>query len=219
MTRTFAQALSGGRLLTAAAILFQLLQPLRAVAQPPATSLTVREERGVYTLVARFTVDQPPSVALAVLTDYEQIPRFMPGVRSSVVRERGAGWAVVEQDAESRWLMFSKRIHLVLQIEEQSNALIFRDRCRATFARYDGAWRLSTEDGYTVVTYELIAEPSFDVPGSILKRILRRDSGRMIVSLQREIAARAASGTAALRSLGVAADNGSAACYLARRTR
>jgi hypothetical protein len=184
---------SGGRILTAAAILLQLLLPLRAVAQQPATSLTVREERGVYTLVARFTVDQPPSVALAVLTDYEQIPRFMSDVRSSVVRERGAGWAVVEQEAESRWLMFSKRIHLVLQIEEQSNALIFRDRCRVTFARYVGAWRLSTEDGYTVIRYELTAEPSFDVPGSILKRILRRDSGRMIVGLQREIAARAVS--------------------------
>ena len=171
---------SGGRILTAAAILFQLLQPLRAVAEQPATSLTVREEWGVYTLVARFTVDQPLSVALAVLTDYERIPRFMPDVRSSVVRERGAGWAVVEQEAESRLLMFSKRIHLVLQIEEQSNALIFRDRCRVTFARYDGAWRLSNEDGHTVITYELTAEPSFDVPASILKRILRRDSGRCI---------------------------------------
>jgi hypothetical protein len=46
--------------------------------------------------------------------------------------------------------------------------------------------------------HELTAEPSFDVPGSILRRILRRDSGRMIVSLQKEIAARAVLGTAAL---------------------
>ena len=105
-------------------------------------------------------------------------------------RERGAGWAVVEQDAESRLMMFSKRIHLVLQIEERPEALIFRDRCGQTFARYDGAWRLSSEDGHTVITYELTAEPSFDVPGVILKRILRRNSGRMIASLQQEIAAR-----------------------------
>jgi hypothetical protein len=40
-----------------------------------------------------------------------------------------------------------------------------------------------------VITYELTAEPSFDVPGGILKRVLRRDSSRMIASLQREIAA------------------------------
>ena len=77
--------------------------------QPPA-SLAVRQEKGVYTVVARFLVDQPPSVAFTVLTDYEQIPRFMPDVRTSIVRERGTGWAVVEQEAVSAFMMFSKRI-------------------------------------------------------------------------------------------------------------
>ena len=195
--------LSRSRLLlcgSAAATLFVLLQASGAVAEQPPASLTVREEKGVYTVVARFLVDQPPSVALTVLTDYEQIPRFMPDVRTSLVRERGTGWTVVEQEAESRLMMFSKRIHLVLLIEEQPDALIFHDRCGRTFVRYDGAWRLSSEDEHTVITYELTAEPSFDVPGVILKRILRRDSGRMIVSLQREIAARAAIRDAAWHS-------------------
>jgi hypothetical protein len=189
----------GGRVLTAAALFLFFQTALAAAGQPPG-NVIVREEKGVYTVVARFLVDQPASVALTVLTDYEQIPRFMPDVRTSMVRERGTGWAVVEQEAESRLMMFSKRIHLVLLIEEQPDALIFRDRCGQTFVRYDGAWRLSSEDGHTVITYELTAEPSFDVPGVILKRILRRDSGRMIVSLQREIAARAAIRDAAWHS-------------------
>jgi len=190
---------TGGRRLTAAA-LFVLLQAALAVAEQSPANLTVREEKGVYTVIARFLVDQSPSVAWTVLTDYEQIPRFMPDVRTSMVRERGAGWAVVEQEAESRLMLFSKHIHLVLLIEEQPDALIFRDRCGQTFARYEGAWRLSSEDGHTVITYELTAEPSFDVPGVILKRLLRRDSGQMIVSLQREIAARATTGAAAWHS-------------------
>ena len=195
----FRKGASGGRVLTAAA-LFLLLQAALAVAEQSPANVTVREEKGVYTVIARFLVDQAPSVALTVLTDYEQIPRFMPDVRTSLVRERGTGWTVVEQEAESRLMMFSKRIHLVLLIEEQPDALIFRDRCGQTFVRYEGAWRLSSENGHTVITYELTAEPSFDVPGVILKRILRRDSGRMIVSLQREIAARAAIRDAAWHS-------------------
>ena len=88
-------------------------------------------------------------------------------------------------------MMFSKRVHLVLDIEEQPDALIFRDRCGQSFVRYEGAWRLSQQDGQTAITYELTAEPSFDVPGFMLKRLLRRDSGEMIERLQREIAARA----------------------------
>ncbi len=64
------------------------MQASGAVAEEPAR-LTVREEKGVNTVVAHFLVDQPPSVALTVLTDYEQIPRFMPDVRTSIVREPG----------------------------------------------------------------------------------------------------------------------------------
>jgi ribosome-associated toxin RatA of RatAB toxin-antitoxin module len=196
-------ARSGGRfLVTAAAVVFLAL-PKTLAAEQIAAGVTVSEEHGVYTVMARFIVDESPSAAWAVLTDYEHIPRFMPGVRTSVIRERGAGWALVEQEVESHLLLFSKRIHLVLRIEEQLDALIFHDRCGGSFARYDGAWRLSSEEGHTVITYELTAEPSFDVPSVILKRLLRRDSGRMIASLKQEIAAIAASGSAALHTEGL----------------
>ena len=188
----FLKSANGGRRLTAAAVLLVLMQASAAVAEEP-TNLIVREEKGVYTVVAHFLVDQTPSVALRVLTDYEQIPRFMPHVRTSIVRERGTGWAVVEQEAVSAFMMFSKRVHLVLDIEERPDALIFRDRCARSFVRYEGAWRLSSHnDGQTAITYELTAEPSFEIPGWMLKRLLQRDSGQMIERLQREIAARAA---------------------------
>jgi ribosome-associated toxin RatA of RatAB toxin-antitoxin module len=161
------------------------------MAEQPPTNVTVREEQGVYTVVARFVVDQPAAVALAVLTDYEQIPRFMPDVRTSIVRERAIGRVVVEQEAVSGLMMFSKRVHLVLEIQEQPGELIFRDRCGRSFVRYEGAWRLSKQDGRTAITYELIAEPSFEVPGFMLKRLFRRDAAQMIGRLKQEIATRA----------------------------
>jgi Polyketide cyclase / dehydrase and lipid transport len=188
---TFRGSASGGRrLVTAAALVFVFLPASRAIAGQSTANVTVREDQGVYTVTARFLVEQPPSVGLTVLTDYEQIPRFMPDVRTSIVRERGTGWAVVEQEAVSAFMMFSKHIHLVLNIEERPNALLFRDCGGRSFTRYEGAWRLSRQDGHTVITYELVAEPSFDVPGFMLKRLLRRDSAQMIDGLQREIAAR-----------------------------
>jgi ribosome-associated toxin RatA of RatAB toxin-antitoxin module len=177
----------------AAAVLNMLWQAAGAAAVEPPPNITVREERGVYSVAARFLVDQPPSVALTVLTDYEQIPRFMPDIRTSRVRERGRGRAVVEQEAVAHVMLFTKRVHLVLEIDEQPDALIFRDRCGLNFARYEGAWRFSQQNGRTTIAYELIAEPSFDVPGFMLKRLFRRDAGQMIEGLKREIAARAAS--------------------------
>jgi carbon monoxide dehydrogenase subunit G len=189
--RTSGRNASGGcRLMTAAAVCV-LIQASRATAASAPDDLTVREEKGVYTVMARFTVDQPPSVALTVLTDYEHIPRFMPEVRTSIVRERAAGWAVVEQEAVSHIMLFSRRVHLVLEIEEQGEALTFSDRCGQSFAQYEGAWRLSARDGHTMIIYELTADPLFGVPAFMLKRLLERDSGEMIERLQREIKARA----------------------------
>src|SRR5687768_14818985 len=81
----------------------------------PAPAVTVREARGVYSVSARFHVPEPPALALAVLTDYGNTPRFLPDVTSSVVRERSETRAVVEQEAVSRMMMFSRKVHLVLE--------------------------------------------------------------------------------------------------------
>jgi ribosome-associated toxin RatA of RatAB toxin-antitoxin module len=166
-----------------------------AAAALPATAasdaqVTVREDGGVYTVAAAFVVPEPVSAAMAVLTDYEQIPRFMPAVRTSNVLERGEGLTVVEQEAVARLMMFSKRIYLVLEIHETSGTIRFRDRCGKSFARYEGAWTIAERDGGAAIAYELTATPSFDVPEFLLKRLLKRDAAQMIERLQTEIAVR-----------------------------
>ena len=152
--------------------------------------ISVHEEEGVYRVQARFAIPQPASVAFAVLTDYEQIPRFMPDVRTSTLRERGNGRAVVEQEAIARVMMFSKRVHLVLEIQEEASAIRFRDRCGKSFIRYEGSWQLTEQRGSAAITYELIAKPSFDVPPFLLRRLLKRDAKVMIERLQTEMATR-----------------------------
>jgi hypothetical protein len=183
MTRMH-RALSAAALVAAAA---SFAAPQASGQEAP--RVAVQELDGVYVVEARFEVPQPPSVVLAVLTDYEGIPRFMPHVRSSIVRSRHEGGAVVEQEAVSRVLMFSKRVHLLLEVEQTGDALRFRDACGRSFTQYDGAWTVAEGDGRTVVTYELRARPSFDVPGFVLTKLLKRDSVQMIERLRAEMAA------------------------------
>jgi ribosome-associated toxin RatA of RatAB toxin-antitoxin module len=163
-------------LLAGAAAVAALGTPALLVAEDaPGAGISVREERGVYTVRATFEVSQPAEIAFAVLTDYEAIPRFMPNISSSVVRERAGARAVVEQEAVSRLMMFSKRVHLVLDIEEGADTLTFADRCRRSFLRYEGAWRVSEQPGRTLISYELTAQPTFDVPEFVLRRVLKRE--------------------------------------------
>jgi carbon monoxide dehydrogenase subunit G len=158
-----------------------------AGAEPRTPYVAVVEENGMYRVDASFEVPVPSSTALAVLTDYERIPRFMPDVKTSVVRERFTGGAIVEQEAVPRMMIFSKRVHLLLEVREASDTVSFQDVCGRSFAWYAGAWRLAERDGHTVITYELNAQPAFDVPEFLLKRLLKSDAKHMIERLRTEM--------------------------------
>jgi carbon monoxide dehydrogenase subunit G len=158
-----------------------------AAAEP---QVTVRAEHGVYVVAARFEVPQSPSAALAVLTDFERIPRFMPDLKTSIVRSRFADGAVVEQESVAHVLMFAKRVHVLLDVHVHDNLIRFKDACGRSFARYEGAWRLERRGAVTVVQYDLEAQPAFDVPAFLLTRLLKRDARAMIERLRTEIAAR-----------------------------
>jgi ribosome-associated toxin RatA of RatAB toxin-antitoxin module len=165
-----------------------------AASEDASRHVTVTEDRGVYSVKAAFISPQPLDVVFAVLTDYAAIPKFMPQVRTSVVRERGEGRAVIEQEAIARFLMFTRRIHLVLEVSEEASTIRFRDLCGQSFREYEGVWQLQHVDGQTRVQYALTAKPSFAVPEFLLGRLLKRDASQMIKGLQIEMERREASG-------------------------
>jgi hypothetical protein len=151
--------------------------------------ISVREKAGTYDVRATFSVSRPASVVTAVLTDYVRIPRYMPEVRASQLLERQDDRAVIEQEAVAKFLMFSKRVHLVLEVQETPQTIEFRDRCGQSFERYEGAWALSEQRSDTKISYRLTATPRFDVPSWLLTRLLKRDAVEMIERLRAEILA------------------------------
>jgi ribosome-associated toxin RatA of RatAB toxin-antitoxin module len=175
-------------------VLFTMVAALAATivfaAPPDEPQIAVAETAGVYRVTATFTVPASVTAVAAVLTDYERIPEFMPDVTSSQVRSRTVGGLVVEQEALAKFMMFSKKIHLVLDVSEDGSSIRFRDRCGKSFATYEGAWRLTDAGGNTRVSYVLSAQPTFEVPGFVLKRLLKRDAALMIDRLKVEIVSR-----------------------------
>ena len=164
---------------------------LGAAASGPEPVVSVRERGGAYTVVASFRVPGTPLVAREVLTDYANIARFMPGVEKSQVRARSEGLVHVEQEAVSKYMMFSKRVHLLLEVQEGPDVIRFRDRCNRSFEHYEGAWTIAAREDATEIGYELTARPAFGVPGFVIRRLLERDARAMIDGLRAEIAARA----------------------------
>jgi hypothetical protein len=187
--RARARRLIAAALVGAAAALFV---PATVAAQAPAEpAVTAREHAGLYSVTASFEIPQPARLTMATLTDYAAIPRYMPEVRTSQVLASGDDRAVIEQEAVARFLMFSRRVHLVLEVERERDVLRFRDRCGRSFVSYEGAWTVAERDDRTLVTYQLSAKPSFDVPAFLLTRLLKRDASQMIERLKAEIDTRA----------------------------
>lgn len=151
----------------------------------------VTEAGGVYSVTAAFAVSESPDVVMSVLTDYERIPAYMPDMEISKVIERTAVGMVVEQQAVSKFAMFSKRVHLLLEVREGPGTLHFNDRCGKSFTAYAGSWLVSRRDNLTLVDYRLRATPTFEVPAFALKRLLKRDSALLIERIKVEIHERA----------------------------
>lgn len=150
----------------------------------------VSEKDGVYQVTARFEVPQTLAVAQAVLTDYERMPTFMPKLRSSVIRERHPGHILVEQELNARWFLFSKQIHLCLEVIETPGAIRFKDTAGESFSQYVGEWTLTTLDGRTAIAYTLTAKPTFSVPGFMISKLMKSDADDMIDGLRKEMARR-----------------------------
>jgi carbon monoxide dehydrogenase subunit G len=165
--------------------------PHAAAADDP--QVAVHQSAGVYQVAASFSVTEAPAIALAVLTDFERIPAFMPDMKTSTVLERTDAGTLVEQEAVARFMMFSKRLHLVLRVNDRDGTIRFRDECGQSFARYEGMWRVTGKDGGTAIEYQLAAKPRFDVPAFVLTRLMKRDAIQMIERLRAEITRRAAS--------------------------
>ena len=68
---------------------------------------------------ARALIAAPVAVVWEVLTDYEHLPRFIPGIAKSVVRSRDGGRLLVEQSGEARFFVFSFPIEVQLEVTER----------------------------------------------------------------------------------------------------
>lgn len=173
-----------------AALMLLMVGPLRGQA-PLEPAVTIGRDGQAYTVTARFAVPQSPDTVFDVLSDYEGIPRFMPDIKKSIVHERTGTRTVVEQEAVSRVMLFSKRVYLMLEIHREPDALRFRDTAGRSFHRYDGGWHVTRHDDQTVVDYRLAADPAFSVPQFLIRRLLERDAHETIDRLRREMATRA----------------------------
>lgn len=177
-------------------ILLGLLMPAAACKALAAEDISVESMRREEALevVCRATLDASLDVVWQTLTDYDRLPEFIPGMRSSRVVERRGATAVVEQSGEARFLFLSHPIEVTVASTERPPHALEVSLLKGSLKRLEGAYRIEPQSGGRVVLHwagivEALAMPP--LIGEMLMRSIIEDQFRgMVREIERREALR-----------------------------
>lgn len=164
---------------------FWMLSYPAAVKAEPQVSVTKWGEG--YQVNVRMEVAGSRRLAWQVLTDYDNLPHFVPGMQSSrIVSGRGEPM-LLEQKGESGVLFFKVTTTTVSRIVETPENEIRFDLVSGNLKRMRGAWTLGPHDHATVVGYRAELVPEFAVPPLIGPAVMAQNVKTMVEGVAREI--------------------------------
>lgn len=139
----------------------------------------------VYQIAATGTVTAAPAAVWRILADYQHLADFVPDLKSSRVLSRKGSKLIVEQLGVARFLVFTQRIRLVVQVQEQPPERIDISLIEGDMKVYRASWVVSPVAGAagSRVVYTSSMEPDFYVPEMIGESLIKKDIARMMTAV------------------------------------
>jgi len=129
-------------------------------------SFSSHEKAGVDEVHAGFYVKADTQTAWKVLSDYENIPKFVSTMKKSHIEKRCEDNLLLTQEAEGGFLFITKKVHVLLKVHEiPGKSIFFEDVSLKDFCFYQGSWNIQPcGQGGVSVVYALEAKKNFDAP-------------------------------------------------------
>jgi ribosome-associated toxin RatA of RatAB toxin-antitoxin module len=143
---------------------------------------------------ARATVVASVPLVWEVLTDYDGLARFIPGITKSGVRLRQGHRVTVEQSGEVRFLVFTFPTEVTLEVLESPLEWISSHAVRGNVRRMTGRYDLLPDRARqaVLVRYQGLIEPDSDLPPIFGPVALRSTAEEQFTAMIAEIERRAA---------------------------
>ena len=131
----------------------------------------------VVSISSKIYIDAPPSKVWKVLTDYDNLSKYLPKVMSSRIIERNNNEIILEQTGKTGIFIFEKVVHFRLQIKEECPDTITFKQIDGDFEVYQGKWKLETSDAFpgTILGYDAEIKPHFFAPPILVSFFQRQD--------------------------------------------
>ena len=151
----------------------------------------VRQEKALQ-IEAKLLVAVGQLVAWQVLTDYDKLASFVPGMRSSRIVSAPGEPLLLEQKGESGFLLLKVPIEVVSRVDEAPLTTIRFRSVGGNLTSQTGEWALERHDHATWVRYSANIAPGFPLPPIIGPAIVGREVRIMVESVASEMLRRAA---------------------------
>jgi ribosome-associated toxin RatA of RatAB toxin-antitoxin module len=147
---------------------------------------------GTRRLAVQLRTDLHPQWLWAVLTDYDQLSRFIPNLQSSRLLWRRGTVVGLEQEGAQTFigLRFKARVQLELTEHLEQHRLSFV-MSQGDFRRFEGAWQIGEDAAGTTLLYDLTVQGCVGMPIGLIEQRLRDDLAANLRAVQQEAQRRA----------------------------
>lgn len=154
-----------------------------------------RLPQGARRLAVQLRLDLEPQWLWAVLTDYDQLHRFIPNLASSRQLWRQDNRVAVEQVGTQQFcgLRFSARVRLELSEELEQGRLSFR-MLDGDFRCFEGAWMVGADNTSSWLLYDLTVQGKPGMPIGLIEQRLKDDLANNLRGVQQEAQRRCLAG-------------------------
>ncbi len=149
----------------------------------PITRLSVPPGRIL--LETEVTVPHSPDEVWSVITDYDNLGRYMPNLQSHIVENSGSR-QLVEQIARSG-LVPVLQFRLLLEFERQNYERLNFRRIEGNLLKFDGFWGVTSGPNGTRIFYKLAAHHGYPLPSFLLSFAIRADTEKIMPAIVAEL--------------------------------
>jgi ribosome-associated toxin RatA of RatAB toxin-antitoxin module len=166
------------------------LEPAAWAAAQPVPRTGFWQQGNTLDVQGSIVIPMPVCEAYAMLTDYERLPRFIPGMEEDRAERMPDGTVRIYQRGRIQVMAFTVQVATVLEMQETPNRRITFRQLEGDLQAYSGEWRFTEVPDGTEVSYEAHMAFKLWVPMQFARTALEREVRDKFIAIGKEAAVR-----------------------------
>ncbi len=150
-------------------------------------NLEVTRQNDTFDVRAEAEIDADPIAAWDVLTDYDRLAKFIPGMQESKVVSRTGSTVIVDQRGDATLLFLTFPMRARLEIQEHPFESVVSNAISGNFKDLHGEYHLKVAGTGMVLQFNATFTPDFSFPPLLGTLIVRSAAHRRFAAMVAEI--------------------------------